>query len=214
MTTELVIFDMDGTVINSEPLAARALVAATAVLSDPLSTDEADAFRGRTVSYVYETLEKREGGELPQAFFDRVKSETIAAFEAGLTATDGVEWAIKEILPTPIALASNGEPDQIDFCLRLTGLMTFFEGSWFSARAVTRPKPAPDLFLHTAAQLGADPGHCVVVEDTDVGIIAALEAGMGVIGFSGNAPDNYDALAATGAKVIRSMSELPALVNG
>jgi HAD superfamily hydrolase (TIGR01509 family) len=127
----------------------------------------------------------------------------LEAFERELQPVRGIHAAL-DAISVPSCVASSGTHDRIRTALRVTGLLPQFEGRIFSATDVEHGKPAPDLFLHAAARMGAAPERCVVVEDSPAGVQAGLAAGMTVQGYGVNG----------GATAFRSMDELPALVNG
>ena len=118
---------------------------------------------------------------------------------------------VLRLLRTPCCVASSGTAEKLRFTLGLTGLLDRFAGRIFSAADVMQGKPAPDLFLHAARTLGADPARCAVVEDTPVGIEAARAAGMLAFGYAGRTPASR--LAAAGGRTFTSMSELPVLLT-
>jgi beta-phosphoglucomutase-like phosphatase (HAD superfamily) len=108
-------------------------------------------------------------------------------------------------------VASQSPPARVELALTLTGLGSYFENRIYSASMVTRPKPAPDLFLHAAAAMGADPRRTAVVEDSPTGVLAARAAGMTVYGYAGD--EDAAALAGAGAITFTAMPELPALLG-
>jgi HAD superfamily hydrolase (TIGR01509 family) len=209
----LVIFDCDGVLIDSEPIANRVLSAELARIGLRLHPDEVmRRFVGRTRAGCLELAAALLGRELPADFAKAWDQALFAAFAEELRPTDGIEDAISSI-PTRICVASNSSRERMRVSLGAAGLLARFEGRLFSAQDVARPKPAPDLFLHAAASMGAAPGDCAVVEDTPTGVEAAVAAGMAVFGYAGGAHSSERALTAAGAIVFRRMSELPALLR-
>jgi HAD superfamily hydrolase (TIGR01509 family) len=182
---ELVIFDCDGVLVDSERIAIRVEAEYLAELGWPLSEAEiVERFMGRTAEYMDEAIEARLGSRLPgdwQAQFQRRYRE---AFAADLVPVDGIQEALDRIT-TPTCVASSGSHDKLRFTLGHTGLYERFEGRIFSGYEVANGKPAPDLFLHAAARMGADPARCAVVEDTRYGVQAARAAGMHAFGYAG-----------------------------
>ena len=152
------------------------------------------------------------GGPAPEGFLDDLQRHTFAAFREGLKPVPGVREAL-DAIPWPACVASSGDLLKMRTTLTLAGLIVRFERRMFSALDVPHGKPAPDLFLHAAASMGAAPGDCAVVEDTPTGVEAAVAAGMAVFGYAGGAHSSERALAAAGAIVFRSMSELPVLLR-
>jgi HAD superfamily hydrolase (TIGR01509 family) len=170
---QLVIFDCDGVLVDSERLAVRVEVAVLAGLGWPLSEAEVvDRFMGRSAAVMAEAIRERLGRGLPDDWQERFDHGYRAAFDAELVPVDGVVEALDRI-DTPTCVASSGSHDTLRRTLGLTGLYPRFEGRIFSAGEVAAGKPAPDLFLHAAARLGAEPGACAVVEDSRYGVEAA-----------------------------------------
>jgi len=202
----LVIFDCDGVLVDSEPIANALLARYLTDLGLPMTREESvDAFMGRSWAAGVELIEERLGHPVPDDFDERYHAELQAAFERELQAVRGIEAAL-DAIDEPRCVASSGTHERIRSSLRLTGLLDRFpDETIFSAEDVEHGKPAPDLFLHAAATMGFEPRDCVVVEDSPAGIQAALAAGMRVLGYG----VRFD-----GAETFASMSELPALLNG
>jgi HAD superfamily hydrolase (TIGR01509 family) len=139
----------------------------------------------------------------------RVRIE--AAFQASLSPVRGILYAL-DCITLPYCAASNGSPAKMRQSLGATGLLPRFEGRMFSAEQTSRPKPAPDVFLYAATSFGVSSGQCVVVEDTPVGIAAAVAAGMCALGYAGLTPSAI--LEAAGAhRTFQRMEDLPALLE-
>jgi HAD superfamily hydrolase (TIGR01509 family) len=182
---ELVIFDCDGVLVDSERLAVRVEAALLAELGWPLSQDEViERFMGRSQAFMLQAIQERLGGRLPDGWQDLLDRRYRAAFEAELTPVDGVVEALDRIA-IPTCVASGGSHRTLRHTLGLTGLYERFRGRIFSASEVAEGKPAPDLFLHAAARLGAEPAACAVVEDSRYGVEAARAAGMRAFGYTG-----------------------------
>jgi HAD superfamily hydrolase (TIGR01509 family) len=184
--TELVIFDLDGVLIDSETLVCRA-VAET--LSDRgfavTESDMIERFVGVSHTIVLDTLSREAGLPLPDDFDERARDRLEQLFAADLRAIAGAHELLAG-LSRPRCVASNSPADYIVRSLALVGLSAHFAAeALFSAEHVERPKPAPDLFLHAAATMGSVPERCLVVEDSVAGATAAQAAGMTVIGFVG-----------------------------
>ena len=208
---ELVIFDNDGVLVDSEPISNRVLAQALTEAGLPTTTAQSmDAFMGRRWEDSLGLIEARHGRPLPAGFSDSYRARRDAALAAELEPVAGAAEALARI-PLARCVASSGTPEKIRFTLEHTGLLELFEGRIFSAHEVERGKPAPDLFLHAAERMGVEPSRCAVVEDTIVGIEAATAAGMAAFGYCGH----FDAetIAAAGARPFESMRELPGLLG-
>jgi HAD superfamily hydrolase (TIGR01509 family) len=175
---ELVIFDCDGVLVDSERIAVRIDARVCAELGWPLTEEEvAERFLGCTVEYMVAEIEANVGRPLPDVWETEFEPRYREALEAELRTVDGVVEALERIA-IPVCVASSGTHAKLRFTLGLTGLYERFEGRIFSADDVTNGKPAPDLFLHAAEQLGVEPARCAVVEDSRYGVEAARAAGM------------------------------------
>ncbi|MFI9590318.1 HAD family hydrolase [Nonomuraea sp. NPDC052265] len=194
MAVELVIFDCDGVLVDSERISVRVGTAALRRLGWTIDEIEyAERFVGCSNEYWDEQI-----GETPPGWYDRISQEYLAAMEAELRAIEGIESALDR-LDIPFCVASNGRHATVRNSLELTGLARHFDGRVFSAEDVARGKPAPDLFLHAAATIGAAPEGCVVVEDSPFGVRAAMSAGMRCLAFAGGLtpPSRLTGLGAT-----------------
>ena len=208
---DLVIFDNDGVLVDSEPIAAAVL--AELLSESGLPTRPQDAmhdFIGSSMRRVRRVSEERLGRGLPDDFERRYHDELFRRFHSELRPVEGVREAVRRI-ETPTCVASSGSPARIRLSLTLVGLWDEFQGRAFSAEAVERGKPAPDLFLHAAAALGAAPERCAVIEDSPLGIEAANAAGMDSFGFAGRTPGKW--LADASAGVFSEMRDLPSLLE-
>lgn len=184
-TVDLVIFDCDGVVADSEPLAIRALQESLAAHGVVLSFEEvSDRFLGRSIETVARLLKTEFDLVFDDASQTAMRQRLLAALRTDLTAVVGVESLLRN-LTTPFCLASSSPMERITTSLETIALADHFAGRVFNAAMVARGKPAPDLFLHAARALGAEPARCVVIEDSPVGIEAGKSAGMRVIGFLG-----------------------------
>jgi HAD superfamily hydrolase (TIGR01509 family) len=208
----LVIFDCDGVLVDSEPISNRILARRLTAIGLPTTTAESIRdYMGRSWASCQILIEQRLGRALPAGFADGYHAELYAALRSELEPVAGVAAALEQI-SAPACVASSGSHEKIRTSLGTTGLLARFEGRIFSAADVEHGKPAPDLFLLAARECGAAPERCVVVEDAPPGAEAGRPAGMDVLGYAGlTAPE---LLEAKGARVFRSMDELPALVNG
>ncbi|GLK70003.1 HAD family hydrolase [Ancylobacter dichloromethanicus] len=185
MEPALIIFDCDGVLIDSETLAAGALIDALSHRGIEVDLDfVARHFIGRAFPVILTEVKARFGVDLPPPFEEDYRSRLLAAFEAGLAPMEGAVETLAA-LRVPFCVATSSSPPRLAASLRLVGLDGVFAGRAFTASQVARGKPAPDLFLHAAARMGADPAACVVVEDSAAGVVAGLAAGMEVWHFVG-----------------------------
>lgn len=179
---ELVIFDCDGVLVDSERLAVRIDVTVLAALGWPLTErDVIDRFVGRSHEFMVAEIEAHLGRRLADDWEDEFHHLYREAFAAELTPVDGVLEALDQIT-LPTCVASSGSHEKMRDTLGLTGLYERFAGRIFSASEVARGKPAPDLFLHAARRMGVDPAACAVVEDSRYGVEAARAGGMLALG--------------------------------
>ena len=209
---DLVIFDCDGVLVDSELLAADVLAREVSAAGYPLTADDCLArFTGIAMTRVLALIETEWGRPLPPGFEARVRAADFAAFAASLRPVADV-FEMLEALPYRRCVASSGTPEKMRFTLSRTGLLPLFAPHLYSASMVARGKPAPDLFLHAARAMRADPAACVVVEDAAPGIAAPRAAGMRVLGFAAasHCRDGYrEMLERAGAsQVFTGMAEL------
>jgi HAD superfamily hydrolase (TIGR01509 family) len=184
MKPDLIIFDCDGVLIDSELLSCRCLSEVLARYGISLGLDQAlDLFLGRSATAVldhYQTL----GRSIPEQFYVELRAAVRAAFLAALCPIEGVR-SVLEGLQVPHCVASSSDLDRVSFSLSLTGLAPHFGRRLYSAQMVERGKPAPDLFLYAAERMQAKPRNTLVIEDSVSGVTAAKAAGMTVWGFVG-----------------------------
>jgi HAD superfamily hydrolase (TIGR01509 family) len=189
----LVIFDCDGVLVDSEPIALRLLIDTLAGAGLAMDPAEADArFLGRSLASTREILAEDYGLALSDDALAAMRRALHAAFRVELAPIHGVAEAL-DALPCPYCVASSSQPERIELSLTVAGLWPRFAGRAFSATMVPRGKPAPDLFLHAARSLGYAPGACLVVEDSPAGIAAAQAARMRVVAFTGGSHATTDA---------------------
>ena len=214
MRWQLVIFDCDGVLVDSEPTSNRVLCRVLGEFGLPTSYEETlRTYKGRSWATCLELIEERLGKAPPAEFSARYRERLLAELGASLERVPGILGALDRI-PIPNCVASSSDPERLRLSLAAADLLEHFEGRVFSATEVERGKPAPDLFLYAARQLGAEPARCAVVEDSPLGVEAALAAGMVSFGFAGTSTADAGELEAAGAQVFRDMSELPALLDG
>jgi HAD superfamily hydrolase (TIGR01509 family) len=197
--------------VDSERIAVRLDAQVLAELGWQISEAEViERFVGKTDAAMRQEVEERLGRSLAgdwESFVPRYRD----AFAAELEAVDGIEDAL-DAIDLPTCVASSGTPESIEAKLRLTGLWERFRGRIFSAADVEHGKPAPDLFLYAARQMGMEPEFCAVVEDSPFGVQAARAAGMRVFAYAGSVIP-AERLRAPGAVVFEHMRELPGLLG-
>lgn len=207
-----IIFDCDGTLVDSEALANEVLVEAVAEHGLRLSVAEAlAAFRGGKMADCVAQLEARLGRPLPATFVPDLRARTAREFRSRLRAVEGALELVRFLssLPLPICVASSGPIEKIELSLSLTGLMPFFEGRIFSSYDLDVWKPDPGLFLHAAPSMGVAPGDCAVVEDSLPGMRAGLAAGMTVFAFQ---PYGVGPATVEGTTTVKKLIELRDLI--
>ncbi len=211
---ELVIFDCDGVLVDSERLAVQVESRLLTEMGWPLTPEDIlERFVGRSDAFMLAEIEQALGRPVPE-WEARYGVEMRRAFTTDLTTVDGVIGALDAIEADGLmtCVASSGTHDKMTLTLGLTGLVDRFDGRIFSGTEVDRPKPAPDLFLHAAAKMGVKPGRCVVVEDSRYGVEAARAAGMRSLGYAGGlTPASW--LEGPDTTVFDDMDELAGLVG-
>lgn len=192
MRYDLVIFDNDGVLVDSEPISNRLLAAYLSELGHPTSyEDSIRDYMGSAMHRIHDLVEERTGERLPAEFDDTFHRRVFAAFERELEPVAGAVDVLAKLAAdgVPYCVASSGSHERIRVGHRTTGLDRWFEDARiFSSQDVGKGKPAPDLFLYAAQRMGVAPGRCVVVEDSPLGVQAAVAAGMDVLGFTAMTP--------------------------
>ncbi|MEU0727698.1 HAD family hydrolase [Streptomyces sp. NPDC006140] len=192
MRYDLVIFDNDGVLVDSEPISNRLLAAYLTELGHPTSyEDSLRDYMGSAMHRIHDLVAERTGQRLPADFDDVFHARVFAAFERDLKAVPGVDEVLQKLAAdsVPYCVASSGSHERIRVGHRTTGLDRWFdEGRIFSSEDVGRGKPAPDLFLYAAERMRVAPERCVVIEDSPLGVQAAVAAGMDVYGFTAMTP--------------------------
>jgi HAD superfamily hydrolase (TIGR01509 family) len=211
MRPKAVIFDCDGVVVDSEPLAFALLAQDLSAHGFVISQAEMEAeLLGRTMTGVHARAVEL-GARLPDTWVAAFYAKLYAELARGVALIPGI-LALLDTLDAagiPYAIGSNGSPEKIGISLgHYPGLQARFKGGVFSGQMMPQPKPAPDLYLHAANAMQVAPADCVVVEDSPTGARAALAAGMRCFGL---APHGHAELAAAGATVIPRLDDLPAL---
>jgi HAD superfamily hydrolase (TIGR01509 family) len=181
---DLIIFDCDGVLVDSEVLSCRCLSEVLATYGIALElADALELFLGRSTAAVLQHY-GGQGRALPDSFLTDLRSRVRQTFEASLQPVAGMA-SLLEALPTPHCVASSSDLDRVAFSLTRTGLADYFGDRLFTSQMVSRGKPAPDLFLFAAGKMQAAPARTLVIEDSVSGVAAAKAAGMKVWGFSG-----------------------------
>ncbi len=211
---ELVIFDNDGVVVDSEPLASVATSQTLTALGHPMTPEECDqAFLGISLPTTRRLVEERSGRVLAAEFEDRYRARVAELIASELRPVPGIA-AVLDVLDAaglPYCMASSSGRRQIALSLRTTGLAERFAERWWGADDVAEGKPAPDLFLLAARSMGARPEDCVVVEDSEAGVQAGRAAGMSVLGYAARTPPG---LLRRADHIFTDMGQLPALLLG
>jgi HAD superfamily hydrolase (TIGR01509 family) len=212
---DLIIFDCDGVLVDSERLSIRVDAMYLERLGWPMDEEEiVERFVGRSDADMRADIEERLGRPIPAEIdreFDRIYRDT---FERELTAVDGIVDTLDAIVAAaiPICVASSGGHAKIRRSLELTGLTRYFGDRIFSAADVAHGKPAPDLFLHAASRMGAAPSRSAVIEDSAFGVDAALAAGMRAFAYAGGVTSG-DRLSRPSVVVFEDMHRLPELLG-
>ena len=210
---ELVIFDCDGVLVDSEIIALaqmrRALGEAGLAMSEAQTLDYCLGLRLETV---LRNAESDLGSALPSAFGTDLAQEILARLDADVQGIAGVPEALARI-DARVCVASSSAPERIARSLAMAGYASLFGPHVFSAHMVARGKPSPDLFLYAAQQMAVSPGQCLVIEDSLAGVLGAVAAGMAAFGFVGGghftaSPNHGDRLAAAGAHLVFDKMQL------
>ena len=211
---DVVIFDNDGVLVDSEPISNRVLAGYLTELGHPTTYEESIRdYMGAAVHRVHDFVRERSGERLPEDFDDTLHGRVFTAFQRDLEPVRGVTEVLAKLDAEglPYCVASSGSHERIRVALRKTGLYEHFgERRIFSSQDVGKGKPAPDLFLHAARELGVPPERCAVVEDSPLGVRAAVAAGMDVYGYTAMTPG---AQLSGATALFAAMDELPALLS-
>jgi HAD superfamily hydrolase (TIGR01509 family) len=213
---DLVIFDCDGVLVDSEVISCRAHAAMLTRHGYPITADQVlERFLGVSDREARMAVEAELGRSLPDDFEAQMKQAALQRYADDLRTIPYVDEAIAAI-DLPKCVASSGTPEKIRHGLSCAGLYDLLAPNIFSATQVKRGKPAPDLFLFAAEQMQASPARCIVIEDSVPGISGALAAGMTVLGFHGGShcrPGHAETLRAAGAIItFDDMRQLPDLI--
>jgi HAD superfamily hydrolase (TIGR01509 family) len=212
---QLVIFDCDGVLVDSEVISNEVLARSLTEQGLPTTLAQARAdYQGLLLAEIDSRAQAELGRPLADDWLERYERDRAAAFRRELRAVPGAAEAVKRVraAAVPVCVASQGKLEKTRLSLRLTQLDALFPDEvLFSAYSVARGKPHPDLFLHAAATMGVEPACCAVVEDTPSGVSAAVSAGMRALGFA--ADSDEAALRRAGAETLLALDELPALLG-
>jgi HAD superfamily hydrolase (TIGR01509 family) len=212
MNWQLIIFDCDGVLVDSEPISNR--IMAEVLTENGLATTLEmcyEHFLGRTMSDCVSILASRFGHTVTADFVDTVRARTLDALREEIEPVAGIAAALERIR-VPMCVASSGQLVKMRTTLHHTGLLHHFGDRLFSAAGMRRGKPHPDIFLHAAKVMGAEPAACAVIEDSPVGVRAGVAAGMTVFRYA--ALSDGKKLSAAGGRIFTDMQDLPALLEG
>ena len=220
MDDTLIIFDCDGVLVDSEPLATRVLAEAIRGLGLAMENEEAaKVFLGCSMAMVIDIVAARLGRPVETGFTQSFLDKLHIEMHRNLAASAGVQEAIEQILLNEnvggLCVASNGEPETVTLSLEAVGLISFFKGRLYTASAAGRPKPYPDLFLHAAHEMNYVPANCIVIEDSLHGVNAALAAGMRIFRYAPHAETvevRDHMVSVAGARIFMNMNQLPGLI--
>jgi phosphoglycolate phosphatase len=209
---ELVIFDCDGVLVDSEPIVNRIFAEILIEAGFQITYEEVvQRFVGKSLATCLEMIKESYGRPLPKHFIELCREREIAALQQELQPVSGITEALKQITLLK-CVASNSSHRHIQLVLKLTGLLERFQGKLYSSHDVERPKPFPDVYLYAAKQMKTNPENCVVIEDSATGVQAACAAGMTVLGYAQYS--DGAALTNAGAKIIfHNMQQLPELLQ-
>lgn len=212
MNYDLVIFDCDGVVVDTETTALTVLQQMIVEKNVPIENTNVfvEKHRGKKIANILEEVSKQYHVHFPEHFIDEFRKRSFEAFEKEITPIDGIEMVLKE-LKVPFCMGSNSPLALIESCLSLTGLLHYFKGKIFSAYELNRWKPDPFLFQFAADTMGIPHARCLVVEDSLCGVQAAVSAKMFALGyvegaqFDAKAQERAAILQKEGATVISDM---------
>lgn len=204
----MLIFDCDGVILDSMLLHTEVEAMAYGNIGIQISLEElVQRFSGVSQDEVSRILEKESGIKIPSNLNDLIKEQKKIVFTKRLQAMPGIFKALELLKDVPRCIASGTDLDELKHMLNVTGLYDHFAPHIYSSEMVKRGKPYPDLFLFTAQKVGANPEHCLVIEDGIAGVKAAVAAGMKVIGFTGGShceQEHGDNLLRAGAELVFS----------
>lgn len=214
MNWDLIIFDCDGVLVDSEPIADRVFPEVLAAEGVYISQKEIKKyFTGYSLKSCLETIEKHFGTPPPKGIKRKYYSRLFNEFKKTLKPITGIKEVLDSV-PYPICVASSGEHEKMQISLSIVGLLSKFKDRIFSATEVVNGKPAPDLFLYAAEKCNADPKRCAVIEDSIPGVKAGIAAGMTVLAYVNPSQSKItDTCKNLGAVVFNTMKDLPRLLE-
>ncbi|TCU70321.1 HAD superfamily hydrolase (TIGR01509 family) [Bradyrhizobium sp. R2.2-H] len=217
MPIDLIIFDCDGVLVDSEVISCRAHAEVLTRHGYPITSEQVfERFLGRSTKQANLEIEAELGRKLPEAYHGDLQDELFRAFEADLEAIRGIHDVL-DVATQAVCVASSGSHQRMRMSLGSTGLYERLAPNIFSASQVKNGKPAPDLFLFAANEMGVPPARCVVIEDSLAGIAGARAAGMTVFGFYGGShcgDGHAETLRQAGAELtFADMHQLPELLR-
>ncbi|MET0678882.1 MAG: HAD family hydrolase [Bradyrhizobium sp.] len=217
MSFDLIIFDCDGVLVDSEVISCRSHADVLSRHGYPITPQQVfDRFLGRSTRQANAEVEAELGRALPDDFHLQLQDEQLRSFEADLEAIPHIHAALDSI-GQAICVASSGSHQRMRVTLGRTRLHDRFSPNIFSASQVVNGKPAPDLFLFAASQMNVAPERCLVIEDSVPGVTGGRAAGMAVLGFHGGShcrPGHGDGLRAAGATAtFDDMRQLPGMIE-
>ena len=213
----LVIFDCDGVLVDSEPIAFQADNDMVRSLGLDWTYEECiQKFLGRSTKSCVELIEAAMGRKVPEGWLEAWHEAMHESLRrAGVPPVPGIFEALDalEAARVPYCVASSGEMEKMQITLGATGLMPRVAGRIYNAAMVARGKPAPDLFLHAAKSMGAEPADCIVVEDSVAGVTAGVAAGMRVMAYVAATYVDREGMRRAGGELFENMAALPRLIG-
>ena len=206
-----IIFDCDGTLVDSEPLTNKVIAEMAGELGIIMTWEEATKlWGGKTIDAVVYGMKEMSGNDLPDDWVPRLVQNVSNAYKHDLVPMDGISEVL-DSLTIPTCVASNGRPGHVENSLKITGLYKYFKDKVYTASEVAHPKPAPDLFLYAVDKMDFPKEECVVIEDSIPGVTAAVRAGIRVLGLVKMSSEKE--LEEAGAEPFTNMRELPKLLG-
>ncbi len=215
MNPDLVIFDCDGVLVDTERMVNASLAEMVSELGFPITGPDCQKrFMGRTLENVKEMVEGLIGRSLPADWPDQVRAQDMEVFKSGVPAVKGIAGVLDDLdnRNVPYCVGSSGKYQKMRTTLGSSGLLPRLEGKLYSAEDCAHGKPAPDVFLLAARSMGFEPASCVVIEDSVPGVEAARAAGMSVLAYVDDPASDRGALSAAGATLFDDMNVLPKLL--
>jgi HAD superfamily hydrolase (TIGR01509 family) len=209
---ELLIFDCDGVLVDSEMITNRVFAGMLNELGIPVSIEDTfERFVGRSMPQCLEIITGLLGHPVPEGFVEDYTARSRAALKRELKAVPDIETVLAAV-ELPFCVASSGSHEKMQTTLGLTGLLPKFQGKMYSVTDVAKPKPFPDVFLHAASRQGVVPSACAVIEDTPTGVRAGVAAGMTVFGYCALTP-RARLIEAGAHHTFEHMRDLPSLIS-